>query len=328
MIERINKNIFIFFIDLSGNIKEIIKKFIFKEVERLWITKGDVHIVNSLSGMGRKRREKIGRSGETKRKKLSTVWKKWEQVVHRKLITFGEYDIIPDMEVTAEKIREYAEKIAGEYGETFGNFRDLLLKYNQNYNLTAITEEKEVFYKHFLDSVAGESLFPHGSRVVEVGSGAGFPSLPLKIVRSDLSFTLVESTRKKCDFLRAAVDNLGLSGVEVLCMRAEDAGKDRLWRESFDVCCARAVARTNTLAEYCLPLVRVGGRWIAYKGHAEEEAEEAARAVRLLGGSGLKRVEYELPEGYGQRTLLFCEKSRPTPAAYPRGNGRERRTPL
>ncbi len=297
-------------------------------MERLWITKGDVHIVNSLSGMGRKRREKIGRSGETKRKKLSTVWKKWEQVVHRKLITFGEYDIIPDMEVTAEKIREYAEKIAGEYGETFGNFRDLLLKYNQNYNLTAITEEKEVFYKHFLDSVAGESLFPHGSRVVEVGSGAGFPSLPLKIVRSDLSFTLVESTRKKCDFLRAAVDNLGLSGVEVLCMRAEDAGKDRLWRESFDVCCARAVARTNTLAEYCLPLVRVGGRWIAYKGHAEEEAEEAARAVRLLGGSGLKRVEYELPEGYGQRTLLFCEKSRPTPAAYPRGNGRERRTPL
>ena len=225
----------------------------------------------------------------------------------------------------------YCALLRGELREKFELFRNLLLEYNKKYNLTSITEEKEVFYKHFLDSVAGESLFPLYAKVAEVGSGAGFPSLPLKLVRDDLTFVLLESTGKKCDFLRTAVDKLALSGVTVLNARAEEAARDALWRETFDACTARAVARLNTLAEYCLPFVKKGGVFIAYKGSAETaeaEREEGTKAVFLLGGGKTKIFSYELPEGYGERTLIKVTKERETPEKYPRGNGKERSKPI
>ena len=235
------------------------------------------------------------------------------------------------MKKISEKISEYEGILKGEKREKFEFFRNLLLEYNQKYNLTSITEEKEVFYKHFLDSVAGESLFPPDSAVCEVGSGAGFPSLPLKLYRDDLRFTLIESTGKKCDFLRTAVDKLQLTGVEVLNVRAEDAAKGEVWREKFDVCTARAVARLNTLAEYCLPFVKKGGFWIAYKGNeatTAEEIAEAKRAISLLGGGEVRTQTYELPCGYGERTLVHIGKIRNTPEKYPRGNGKERKNPI
>ncbi len=232
------------------------------------------------------------------------------------------------MEKKAPDLEGYLALINGREGERFRRFRDLLAEYNGKFNLTSVTDGEEVLYKHFLDSAAGEFLFPVGASVAEVGSGAGFPSLPLKILREDLVFTLFESTEKKCGFLRIAAKELALEGVTVCNLRAEDAAR-REYREGFDVCCARAVARLNTLAEYCLPLVRPGGRFVAYKGgDASEEIAEAERAVALLGGGKLHRAEFSLPEDMGKRTLVWCEKVGNTPAKYPRGRGKERSAPI
>ena len=212
--------------------------------------------------------------------------------------------------------------------EAFDAFGALLREYNQRYNLTRITSEEETKYKHFYDSLAGEYFFPAGARVCEVGSGGGFPSIPLKIVRDDLSFTLVESTGKKCEFLKVAVRELGLKNVEVVHARAEELAREKNYREAFDLCCARAVARLNTLCEYCMPFVKKGGLFLAYKGDAAEEIEQAASAVKILGGKGIESVSYELEKGYGARTLVAVEKERATPFLYPRGNGKERTKPL
>lgn len=222
---------------------------------------------------------------------------------------------------------EYLMRITGEKRELFDRFRTLLLEYNRKFNLTSLTEEREILIKHFLDSAAGEFLFPEGALVAEVGSGAGFPSLPLKILREDLKFTLFESTAKKCDFLKAAVSELGLRDVQVCHCRAEDAARGE-FRERFDVCCARAVAGMPTLAEYCLPLVRVGGAFVAYKGAAEEELQAAESALSLLGGGKIECHMFSLPDGMGERTLIRVEKRAHTPAKYPRGRGRERSDPL
>ena len=161
-----------------------------------------------------------------------------------------------------------------------------------------------------------------------MGSGGGFPSVPLKIARDDLSFTQFESVGKKCAFLSLAAQELGLSRMSVINMRAEDAGRDVNYREKFDACCARAVARLNTLLEYCAPLVKTGGRVIAYKGDAEEEIAEAKHAAAVL-GLELEHVKtYRLPQDMGARTLAVYKKIRPTPQRFPRGQGKERKNPL
>ena len=222
----------------------------------------------------------------------------------------------------------YEQRIGtGETGEKFSAFYALLSEWNKKFNLTRITEEEECRTKHFLDSAAGEKYFPRGAFAAEVGSGAGFPSVPLMILRPDLAFTLIESVGKKCAFLECAVKELGLSA-KVVNMRAEDAGKDKNFRERFDVVCARAVARLNTLAEYCVPLAKEGGFFVAYKGRAEEEIREAGRAFSVLGCSLFAEERYELPGGEGERTLVVAKKTGKTPPAYPRGHGKDRSKPL
>lgn len=211
--------------------------------------------------------------------------------------------------------------------DKFSAFANLLKEHNKMYNLTSICDDEGIYYKHFLDSVAGEEYFCNGADVCEIGSGGGFPSLPLKIIRDDLKFTLVESTGKKCNYLNTVVDNLKLKGVKVVNIRAEDGARDKAFREKFDVCCARAVARLNTLSEYCLPYVKVGGIFIAYKGDCEEEITEAENAIKVLGGEIEKVVRYEL-ENCGKRTIVIIKKVCRTPAKYPRGNGKERKQPL
>jgi 16S rRNA (guanine527-N7)-methyltransferase len=229
-----------------------------------------------------------------------------------------------------ERLNVYNSKIqrGGKFYEKFSCFYELLKEYNAKYNLTSIVEEEEVFYKHFLDSVAGEFLFPQGARVLEVGSGAGFPSLALKIVREDLSFTLVESVGKKSEFLRVAAEKLGFLNVEVQNERAEVLAHDLSRREKYDVVCARAVARMNTLSEYCLPFVKKGGIFVAYKSGDGEELEESKRAIALLGGKIQENIVYELPKNFGKRSLIVVKKEKYTPAQYPRGNGKERKKPL
>lgn len=220
------------------------------------------------------------------------------------------------------------DKIEKEYCGKLKAFSNILLKYNETFNLTSVCDEKGVLYKHFFDSIAGEEFFPLNANVAEIGSGGGFPSVPLKIVRDDLSFTLIESTGKKCAYLKDVVEKLAFSCVQVRNIRAEDGARDKNLRERFDVSCARAVARLNTLCEYCLPFVRVGGRFIAYKSDAAGELKEAERAVKLLGGEVESVTDYELPEGFGKRNIVCIRKIKPTPEAYPRGRGRERKNPL
>ena len=222
----------------------------------------------------------------------------------------------------------YEKIVFEEKREEFEKFRALLLEYNEKYNLTSITEEKDIYYKHFLDSVIGERFFKEGARVCEIGSGAGFPSIPLKIIRPDLKLDLFESVGKKCAFLQAVVDNFQFKDVHIYNIRAEEGAKSVDFREKYDHATARAVARMNTLSEYCLPFVKVGGSFIAYKSGDTTEIDEAKNAYKIL-GARLKGIEtYALPENYGERSIAVIEKIKTTPMKYPRGQGKERKQPL
>ena len=222
----------------------------------------------------------------------------------------------------------YEKIVFEEKREEFEKFRALLLEYNEKYNLTSITEEKDIYYKHFLDSVIGERFFKEGARVCEIGSGAGFPSIPLKILRPDLKLDLFESVGKKCAFLQAVVDNFQFKDVHIYNIRAEEGAKSVDFREKYDHATARAVARMNTLSEYCLPFVKVGGSFIAYKSGDTTEIDEAKNAYKIL-GARLKGIEtYALPENYGERSIAVIEKIKTTPMKYPRGQGKERKQPL
>ena len=222
----------------------------------------------------------------------------------------------------------YEKIVFEEKREEYEKFRALLLEYNEKYNLTSITEEKDIYYKHFLDSVIGERFFKEGARVCEIGSGAGFPSIPLKIIRPDLKLDLFESVGKKCAFLQAVVDNFQFKDVHIYNIRAEEGAKSVEFREKYDHATARAVARMNTLSEYCLPFVKVGGSFIAYKSGDTTEIDEAKNAYKIL-GARLKGIEtYALPENYGERSIAVIEKIKTTPMKYPRGQGKERKQPL
>lgn len=218
--------------------------------------------------------------------------------------------------------------ISKEKKETFEKFRFLLLEYNEKYNLTAIIEEKDVFFKHFVDSGVGVEFFKDHAKIAEIGSGAGFPSIVLKILNPTLKFDLFESVGKKCEFLRVVVDNLGLKDVHIYNIRAEDAAKEEKFREKYDFVTARAVARMNTLSEYCLPFVKVGGTFIAYKSGDTSEITEAESAYKELGAKLENVIKYELPEGYGERSIAIVKKVKNTPKKYPRGQGKERKNPL
>ncbi|MGN0807822.1 MAG: 16S rRNA (guanine(527)-N(7))-methyltransferase RsmG [Candidatus Coproplasma sp.] len=224
-------------------------------------------------------------------------------------------------------IEKYGNIIKGEYKERFERMKSILVDNNKKFNLTAICDDEGIYIKHFLDSVVGESFLKKDAYVAEIGSGGGFPSLPLKIVRDDLKFLLVESTGKKCNHLNQAIEQLEMKNMQVFCGRAEDCTREEKYREKFDCSVARAVARLNTLCEYCLPFVKVGGYFIAYKGDADEEVKEAQNAIKVLGGR-LERVEkYSLPDG-DRRSLIVIKKVAPTPLKYPRGQGKERKAPI
>ena len=216
-------------------------------------------------------------------------------------------------------IKELFAKNNVETGERevslFETYYQNLISWNQKFNLTAITDKKEVAVKHFLDSVIAEKYFPYGASVVDVGSGAGFPAIPLKIVRSDLDITMLEALNKRVNFLRDTLAVLDLPG-KALHLRAEDAAYGAM-RESFDVATARAVTNTKQLVQYLLPLVKVGGSAILYKSaEIEEELKEAESAVKTLGGmiSRVDRVDYA---GMG-RTIVVIDKIFTTPKIYPK----------
>ena len=209
--------------------------------------------------------------------------------------------------------------------ELFDKYYQLLIHYNGMFNLTTITEKEEVYKKHFIDSVLGVDKFC-GKTLIDIGSGGGFPAIPIKIMRDDLEVTLLEATGKKCNFLNAVIKELGLKNIKVINDRAEILAKMPNFRESFDLCSARAVARLNTLCEYCLPFVKVGGKFIAYKANIEEELTESKNAIKILGGIVKSVSEYSLDDA--KRNIIEIEKIKNTDKKYPRGNGKERKNPL
>ena len=202
-----------------------------------------------------------------------------------------------------------------------------MIEYNRNVNLTRITEPDEIVEKHYIDSILPLTMMnvPHGTKVIDVGAGAGFPSLPMKIYRQDLDFTLLDSSNKRITYLESACGILGIT-CETVHARGEELGRDPKYREKYGLAVARAVATLNVLCEYCLPFVEVGGYFAALKGE-KDEAAEAGNAIKKLGGETEEIKKYTLPGG-DKRSLVIIKKISPTPAQYPRVSAKIAKKPL
>ena len=223
-------------------------------------------------------------------------------------------------------MENFCKQIVSENLTDFETYYELLTLFNSKFNLTAITEKGEVFDKHFTDSVAGLK-FLSGTKLIDVGSGGGFPAIPLKIADKNLHLTMLEATNKKCEFLSTVCSKLNLDNVTVINGRAEELSHKIGYRESYDCCTARAVARLNILVEYCLPFLKIGGKFIVYKSLlTDEELTEAESAIKLLGGKTLSVKKFEM---FNQsRSIIVIEKVKSTPEKYPRSNANIRKKPL
>ena len=220
-----------------------------------------------------------------------------------------------------------SEKQIGQFLEYY----KLLVEWNEFMNLTAITEYEEVLRKHFVDSCAlGRAISLDGElRILDVGTGAGFPGIPLKIVYPELQVVLLDSLNKRVKFLDAVIERLGLNGITAVHGRAEDLARQKEFREQFDITVSRAVANLASLSEYCLPFNRVGGYFIPYKsGAVSEEVSEAQKAIKTLGGEYQRTVEFQLPGSDIERTLVVVKKVGSTPKKYPRKAGTPAKEPI
>ena len=225
-------------------------------------------------------------------------------------------------------IKEYMD-IDDVSAEKFAVYMELLREWNEKINLTAITDEEGILVKHFFDSCSISDFVGNNSKIIDVGTGAGFPGLPLKIVNDTLNLTLVDSLNKRINFLNEVKNKLGLKNVETVHGRAEDVGIDNKYREKYDFAVSRAVAELRILVEYLLPLVKVGGKVIAMKGpNIDEEVENSKKAVKLLGGE-IERIEsFRLGNTDNERTIIIIKKIKNTESKYPRKAGIPRKNPL
>ncbi|MCM1241263.1 MAG: 16S rRNA (guanine(527)-N(7))-methyltransferase RsmG [Roseburia sp.] len=216
----------------------------------------------------------------------------------------------------------------------FMSYYELLIEWNRVMNLTAITDFEEVCKKHFIDSLCFVKVFDDDTlqkklSVIDIGTGAGFPGIPLKIVFPDLKITLLDSLQKRVNFLETVIEKLSLENMEVIHGRAEDFAKKGKLREKYDICVSRAVANLSTLSEYCLPYIKNNGYFISYKSEKiSEEMEKAKNAIFILGGSIEKQIEFILPGSDIYRNLVVIRKIKETPALYPRKAGIPSKNPL
>ena len=221
-------------------------------------------------------------------------------------------------------IKDYKITLTENQYEQFQKYFELLAEWNEKMNLTAITDERGVALKHFADSLSLLNFvdIPQNSSLADVGTGAGFPGVVLKIARPDIKLTLIDSLNKRLVFLGEVCTQLGIEA-ELIHSRAEDGARDEKLRESFDFAVSRAVARMNVLSEYCLPYVKVGGAFCAMKGaQANEEFKESLNAINTLGGKLEKKYFFELPENGGERAIAVVRKVKNTPQKYPRQSGK------
>lgn len=228
-----------------------------------------------------------------------------------------------------EKAALYGVELDEKSLERFDIYARLLVDWNEKINLTAITEPDEIVIKHFVDSLTVFSAIeiPQGARVIDVGTGAGFPGVVMLIARPDLDITLMDSTNKKLNVIRDILENIGLEA-NVVHKRAEEAGQSKDYREAYDFATARAVSNLRDLSEFCLPFVKVGGTFISMKSaKADEEIEEGKKAIAVLGGKIREKKTFSL-EDAGERTVILIEKSSSTPAKYPRPSAKMAKNPI
>lgn len=234
------------------------------------------------------------------------------------------------VEWLSKKLSEHGIELSETQKEQFQTYYQLFVEWNEKMNLTSITEEHDVYLKHFYDSITPSFYYDFDGElsICDVGAGAGFPSIPLKIVFPELKVTIVDSLNKRIQFLNHLAAELGLQDVSFVHDRAESYGKGA-YRESYDIVTARAVARLTVLSELCLPLVKKGGQFIALKSSkGEEELQEANFAINILGGNVKETFSFELPEDAGERQMIVIDKRRQTSKKYPRKPGTPNKSPL
>lgn len=232
-----------------------------------------------------------------------------------------------------QELAKHNLSLSKKQQQQFKIYFKYLVAVNQHLNLTRITAEDEVYLKHFYDSITPlfvfEKVFKEARTLCDVGAGAGFPSLPLKILLPDLKVTVVDSLNKRLNFLKDLLGKLAITDVELVHGRAEDVGQNQAFRAHFDLVTARAVARMPVLSEYCLPLVKEGGYFIALKGpKAQAELKASKKALRVLGGKLLANEEISLADTDEARSLILIQKIKATPKKYPRQAGKPNRKPI
>ena len=245
---------------------------------------------------------------------------------------YTEYKENPSFQIKLKEEMKHIDIILSDIQlKQFDQFYQMMIEKNKVMNLTAITREDEVIRKHFVDSVSCVKVcdVDKVTSVIDIGTGAGFPGIPLKIVYPDIHFLLVDSLKKRIAFLEDVIQALNLKKISAVHARAEDLARDKKFRSHFDLCVSRAVANLSTLTEYCIPFVKVGGYFISYKSQkGREESEMAANCFRTLGCSLEEAFEFQLEGEDAERLLLKIKKNRKTPKTYPRKRGVPSKNPL
>lgn len=228
-----------------------------------------------------------------------------------------------------QKAQEIGYTLQKEQLEQFFTYKELLIEWNKKMNLTAIEQEEDIITKHFIDSLSIASYIPDTAKVIDIGTGAGFPGIPLKILKKDLSITLLDSLNKRITFLEEVIRNLSLENIQAVHARAEELAHKEEYREQYDIAVSRAVAPMHTLLEYMLPYVKIGGKCICMKGpNLQEESKDLQNCLETLGGKIEKIEELVLPETEIKRNIMLIKKENKTPKKYPRNPGMPSKKPL